>query len=42
MIVGCLVSVFAMMLLGWAREISAFFGGVRPSSFSNTHDNVSV
>jgi len=28
MIVGCVVSVFAMMLLGWAREISAFFGGV--------------
>ena len=30
MIIGCVVSMFAMMLLGWAREISAFFGGVRP------------
>jgi solute carrier family 45 protein 1/2/4 len=28
MIIGCVVSMFAMMLLGWAREISAFFGGV--------------
>lgn len=28
MIAGCVVSVVGMMMLGWAREISGFFGGV--------------
>ena len=32
---GCLLSIFAMLLLGWAKNIAAFFlGGGTPVSFS--------